>query len=122
MLPRRAFLACPGLSDKDPRGRLPTVPERRNFGEMISELIDHPVLGGLAFLSAVPIVGGLVKAFLSSAKADIEGAISLPVLGLLWFPDWSVQKVFWLTVVTTAVTVSFYKIYSVIGEWVGVLA
>jgi hypothetical protein len=89
---------------------------------MFSELIDHPVVGGLAFLSAIPIVGGLVKAFLSSAKADIEGAISLPVLGLLWFPDWSVQKVFWLTVVTTAVTFTFYKIYCLIGEWVGIVA
>jgi hypothetical protein len=89
---------------------------------MFSELIDYPVLGGLAFLSAIPIVGGLVKAFLSSAKADIEGAISLPVLGLLWFPDWSLQKVFWLVVALTLVTVAFYKIYSLIGEWVGLVA
>jgi hypothetical protein len=33
-----------------------------------------------------------------------------------------VQKVFWLVVAMTVVTVLFYKIYSLIGEWVGLVA
>jgi len=85
--------------------------------------IDHPILVGLAFVSALPFGWPVIRAFLGSAADDVQKAVDTPLLSLIgWFPEWTVLKFFWLLVVLGALTVAFYKLYVFLGlaAWLGI--
>ena len=85
-------------------------------------MIDHPVLAALAFISALPIGWPVIRAFLYSAEDDLEDALRRPLLSFLgWFPEWTIYKFAWLVVLLAALSVAFYKFYSMIGEALGFL-
>lgn len=85
-------------------------------------MVDHPLVAGLALLSALPFGWPVIRAFLSSAEDDIEDALRNPVFSYLgWFPEWTLYKFFWLVAVLAALTVTFYKLYAYVGELLGFL-
>ena len=90
---------------------------------MASGAIDHPIVAVLAFLSALPLGWPVIRAFARSARDDIEEAVESPFISYFgWFPEWTLMKFFWLVVVLTALTVTFYKLYSFGGGLLGLVA
>lgn len=90
---------------------------------MPAELIDHPILAGLAFLSALPFGWPVIRAFGHSASEDVKEAVGSPIFSYFtWFPEWTLYKLFWLVVVLLALTITFYKVYVYIGGLVGLVA
>ena len=84
--------------------------------------LDHPILAGLAFLSALPFGWPVVRAFAKSAADDIEEVVESPLISYLgWFPEWTVLKFLWLLVVLAALTVAFYKLYTFVGTFLGLV-
>jgi hypothetical protein len=85
--------------------------------------IEHPIIAGLAFLSALPFGWPVIRAFGRSAEDDVDEALESPLLSWLgWFPEWTIYKFFWLVVVLAALTVTFYKLYAFIGGLLGLVA
>ncbi len=85
--------------------------------------VDHPIVAGLAFLSALPIAWPLIQVFSRSAKDDIEEAVQSPLLSYFgWFPEWTFLKFFWLLVIVAALTITFYNFYMFVGGLLGLVA
>lgn len=90
---------------------------------MPTEPMDHPLLAGLAFATALPFGWPIIRAFVRSAEDDVEEAVESPLLSYLgWFPEWTIYKFIWLVIVLAALTVTFYKLYVFIGGVLDVVA
>jgi hypothetical protein len=80
-------------------------------------------LAAVAFISALPFGWPVIRAFFRSAEADVEEALESPILSYIgWFPEWTTLKFLWLLVILAALTVTFYKLYSFVGEMLGLVA
>ena len=83
---------------------------------------DHPLLLGLAFVTALPFAWAAIFAFARSAEEDFREAAEYPLLSFLgWFPEWTLLKFCWLVVVLVALTITFYNGYLLAGAWLGLL-
>lgn len=90
---------------------------------MPAELFDHPILAALAFVTALPFGWPVIRAFGRSAKGDAKEVFESPIFSYLtWFPEWTLYKLFWLMVVLSALTITFYKLYVFVGGLVGLVA
>ena len=85
--------------------------------------IDHPILAVLAFLTALPFGWPVIRAFGRSAQQDLDEAVHSPLLSYFgWFPEWTIYKFVWLVIVLAALTVTFYKFYTFVGGFLGLVA
>jgi hypothetical protein len=90
---------------------------------MPADLVDHPILAVLAFVTALPFAWPIIRAFGRSTEDDVNDVVESPVFSYLtWFPEWTLLKLFWLLIVLLALTITFYKVYSFIGGLVGVVS
>jgi len=85
--------------------------------------IDHPIVAVLAFLTALPFGWPVIRAFVRSAADDVEEAVESPFLSHLgMFPEWTIFKFVWLLIVLLALTITFYKLYTYVGGFLGLIA
>jgi hypothetical protein len=82
----------------------------------LNTLVDHPLVLVIALVLAGPFIWYIGRSWFANIEEDVEDAVVPTIVqaaGGPTVPTWLWLKVFWFSVVSAAIVITFYKV----GSW-----